>query len=189
MPLVVLISGAPASGKTRLATVLAQATNLPVLSKDKIKERLFDTLGIEYSDDWSRRLGHASFDLLLGLADDFARSGVPCILENAFRRDDGPILQQALGDASVLRIHCQATPATLARRIQARIQDGTRQAAHHDRDLAEIIRACCVAPELDGPLIVVPTEDFSSEPYRDAVTRAVRDAKELRSATASRRGI
>lgn len=147
MPLVILISGAPASGKTRLATVLAQATNLPVLSKDKIKERLFDALGIEYTDDWSRKLGHASFDLLLGLAGDFARGGVSFILENAFRRDDGPVLRQALGDCRVLRIHCRATPTVLARRFHERIQGGTRHVAHHDRDLAEVTKACRVAPE------------------------------------------
>lgn len=40
MAAVVLITGAPAAGKTTLARELADRLSLPVLSKDRIKETL-----------------------------------------------------------------------------------------------------------------------------------------------------
>src|SRR4051794_10844242 len=44
-PLAVVVSGIPASGKTTLARQLALALELPLVSKDVIKEALFDALG------------------------------------------------------------------------------------------------------------------------------------------------
>ena len=41
---IVLVSGAPGSGKTTLGQPLAAALGMPFISKDAIKERLFDSL-------------------------------------------------------------------------------------------------------------------------------------------------
>ena len=41
----ILIAGLPAAGKTTISESLSQSLNLPVLSKDKIKELLYDTVG------------------------------------------------------------------------------------------------------------------------------------------------
>ncbi|MEO7074366.1 MAG: AAA family ATPase [Ktedonobacterales bacterium] len=44
-PLVVIVSGPPASGKTTLARTVAQEVRLPFFYKDGLKETLFDALG------------------------------------------------------------------------------------------------------------------------------------------------
>jgi SpoVK/Ycf46/Vps4 family AAA+-type ATPase len=63
MPLVLIITAPPASGKSTLGRQLAQRLGLPFLSKDLFKEVLFDVLG--WSDlEWSQRLGRASMKLL-----------------------------------------------------------------------------------------------------------------------------
>jgi adenylate kinase family enzyme len=46
---VVLVSGAPGSGKTTIAVPLAAELGLPLLSKDIIKEQLFDAGRFERS--------------------------------------------------------------------------------------------------------------------------------------------
>jgi dephospho-CoA kinase len=42
---VVVVSGAPGAGKSTLAVPLARALGFPLVSKDVIKESLFDSLG------------------------------------------------------------------------------------------------------------------------------------------------
>ena len=42
---IVLVSGAPGSGKTTLAHPLAEQLGLPLFAKDTIKEALHDNLG------------------------------------------------------------------------------------------------------------------------------------------------
>ena len=55
-----IILGCPASGKTSLARRLAAELTVPILSKNDIKEALFDVLG--FADrERSRRLSDACF--------------------------------------------------------------------------------------------------------------------------------
>jgi predicted kinase len=56
--LVVVATGIPASGKTTLATALSAQLEWPLISKDVVKEALFDALGTG-DLQWSQRLGRA----------------------------------------------------------------------------------------------------------------------------------
>ncbi|HWS64347.1 MAG TPA: AAA family ATPase [Steroidobacteraceae bacterium] len=63
-----IILGCPASGKTTLARRLAAELTVPILSKDDIKEALFDVLG--FADrERSRRLSDACFAAQLRMAE------------------------------------------------------------------------------------------------------------------------
>lgn len=62
----VVVSGLPASGKTTVASLLAPALRLPLLSKDTIKEALAEVLPVRSVGD-SARLGAASFEVLYAL--------------------------------------------------------------------------------------------------------------------------
>ncbi len=62
-PLVILVTGLPASGKTTVARQVARHLGLPVFGKDDFKEVLFDTLG--WKDlEWSRQLSQSCHGLL-----------------------------------------------------------------------------------------------------------------------------
>ncbi len=67
LPTLVLVTDAPGSGKTTLAVPLARHLGLPLITKDTIKEALFDTLGTG-DHTWSQRLGAASFQVMFALA-------------------------------------------------------------------------------------------------------------------------
>jgi|SRR5215472_981651 len=68
---VVLVTGAPGSGKTTLARPLAAELGFALLAKDQIKETLHDILGSCGADlAWSTRLGAAAMELLWALAAD-----------------------------------------------------------------------------------------------------------------------
>jgi predicted kinase len=67
IPLLVIVSGPPCSGKTTLARWLAKELALPLIAKDNIKELLFDHLG--WSDRaWSKKLGRATYPLIYYLS-------------------------------------------------------------------------------------------------------------------------
>ena len=83
-PALIIVSGPPGSGKTTLATRLAADLRLPLLTKDRIKEILFDTLG--WSDRaWSQRLGTATMELLYADLEAQLAAGCPSVIESNFR--------------------------------------------------------------------------------------------------------
>ena len=178
MAAVIVITGAPASGKTTLARMLAERLGLPVLAKDRIKETLFDALPGD--SDWSRRLGNASFQLLLQLVEELARGVGAFIVESAFRVSDGTELQRLLAGADVLHIHCQAADATLVERMSRRVASGERHPGHRHADVPSLIAAGVYArPGLNAETVMVPTDDFGSEKYGRAVDVALDRASEL----------
>ncbi len=63
----VVVAGLPGSGKTTLARALAVELDLPLISKDTIKEALFDALGTG-DLEWSKRLGRAAHLVMYGIA-------------------------------------------------------------------------------------------------------------------------
>jgi hypothetical protein len=87
-PLVLIVTGAPASGKTILGRQLAAALGLPYFSKDLFKESLFDSLGWQ-DRAWSQRSGGASMDLLFRAAEVLLEAGQPVALECNFYPVDG----------------------------------------------------------------------------------------------------
>src|SRR5688572_8145929 len=83
-PLLVIVSGAPASGKTTLGRRLAAEFQLPFIGKDDIKEVLFETLG--WSDRaWSIRLGVATYHLLYQAIETQLRAQRSLLVESNFR--------------------------------------------------------------------------------------------------------
>src|SRR5579871_2606062 len=66
---IVLISGAPGAGKTTLALPLAERLSWPLITKDHIKETLFDSMGgVGDSLEESRRFGAGAMETLWALA-------------------------------------------------------------------------------------------------------------------------
>ena len=87
---ILLVSGAPASGKSTLARALAETFGYPLLSKDAIKESLFETLGAHLTRDLdapelSRLLSRAAMEVLWSLAPGCTQ----VILEANFRPRSG----------------------------------------------------------------------------------------------------
>ena len=174
-PWVVVISGPPCSGKSRLAGRLAGRTGWPCLAKDPFKEVLFDSLGTGDAT-WSARLSQAAFELLFVAADAVLATGQDLLLEGNFRAPEhGERLGRLVaGRARLVEVACQADPGLLVSRHAARAADGSRHPGHLDAlrpwDPSALVR---YAPLGIKPGFVFDSgSDLGDEPLFDALAAA-----------------
>lgn len=85
-PLLVVIQGAPGSGKTTLVNRLRKDIEWPILGKDDLKELLFDKIP-QSDSDFSRLQGAVAFDMLYAFAKRFLAQDQSVIIEGAFWKD------------------------------------------------------------------------------------------------------
>ena len=79
----ILVTGIPATGKSTMAEVMSKKLKLPVISKDAIKELLFDNVGFQSRAE-KVKLGVASMEIMYYAAGQLMKAGQPFILENNF---------------------------------------------------------------------------------------------------------
>ena len=79
----ILVTGIPAAGKSTMAKFLGEQLQLPVLSKDSIKELLYDTVGFRSRAE-KVRLGTAAMDIMYYAAEQLMSCRKAFILENNF---------------------------------------------------------------------------------------------------------
>lgn len=158
-PLLVVVSGLPATGKTRLARTLAQSLCLPLISKDDYKEILFDRLGAE-----TPNLGPTSFELMWHTAEALLAARLSLVLETHFYHDPStPRLRELCNRYKALpvQIHLKASLEVIQARAAARIASGERHAGHVDKLRFDMPLPPQAPLELGGPLLVLDTTDFS----------------------------
>lgn len=79
----ILVTGIPAAGKSTMAEVMSERLKLPVISKDTIKELLFDNVGFQSRAE-KVKLGVAGMEIMYYVAGQLMKVGQPFILENNF---------------------------------------------------------------------------------------------------------
>jgi predicted kinase len=161
----------PAAGKTSLARGLAKHLALPLITKDDIKEALYDSLGVG-DLEWSRRLGTATYALLFGFCRELLSAQQSLVTEaNFFSGSQEPEFASLPAHRTV-QVHCEAPLEVLLQRYEGR----TRHPGHVDRDRAKDLRQRFTdgthkAMGLSGALIEV---DTSHHVDLDALANRVR---------------
>lgn len=154
-PSIVVVSGLAASGKTTIATPLADALGVPLVSKDAIKEALFEAVGSR-DLEWAGILSRAADAALVRIA-----AGLDAgVLDNYWRPETVEQLLAAVG-APMVEVYCRVDPAVAADRFLARV----RHAGHGDaeRDPEDVRRASVAVAgrfplNVLGPVVEVDAE-------------------------------
>ena len=137
---VVLISGSPGAGKSTLAVPLAEALGFPLLSKDVIKETLFDSIG-DFQHDivaTSDALDPAAMSLLWRLAADSRQ----VVMEANFKPGtDHEANIRGLSDRPV-EVYCRVAPEVAFNRYNQRGQRSDRHRVHYTNASDPIVRVC-----------------------------------------------
>ena len=180
-PALILVSGAPATGKTTVANSLSTRLRIPVIGKAAIKESLFETMGHK-NHEWSRKLGFASIVLMFELVEGQLAAGNSVIAETNFYPDmDRPRVEalRATADFTTIEVHCTADSDVAVARYRDRQDTAERHPCHRAeeaelREQENVWRDGFFRPMgLDGELLTVDTTDLSKFDL-DAVVETVR---------------
>lgn len=181
----ILVTGIPASGKSTMAEALSEKLKLPVISKDTIKELLFDRIGFQSREE-KVNLGIASMEIMYYAAKQFMKVRQPFILENNFENSSKEGIMTLLADYkySALTILLTGDYKVIYHRFLERNISPDRHRGHVINDCypekkertIEELKAASICYEdylygikhrgfdtfcVDGSRIVVDTTDFS----------------------------
>ena len=173
-PTIIIVTGRPAAGKSTFAKWLSQELKFSLVSKDSIREELFDRLGWK-DRKWAQDLGKASVDMMFYFAKAELIVGHSIIMDNAFYPPiSNPRFQALKAQFNVksIQIVCDSDRETLFRRFKERADSGTRHPGHGDHDVLDelyVNLADSSSPILDigGSVIEVDTTDFAKVDYQE----------------------
>jgi predicted kinase len=180
-PLVIVITGLPGTGKTSVGRTLSERFQLPLLTKDAFKERIFDALGW-HDKAWSLKVSEASHRILDYVIAEELQVGRSLIVESNFKPEfdsERFRLLQRHFDASVVQVLCWAAGDVLFERYWARQQadrhPGHVESATPDEQRRELAVGKCEPLQLEAPVVELDTTDFSQVDY-SSIVEAVRAA-------------
>lgn len=180
--LLIIISGPPCTGKTTLGKKIAGEFYLPLISRDDIKESLFDSLGIK-DREWSKKLGFASYKILYQILDQLLQAEQSLILESNFKPefDDERFLDlQKKYDLEILQIMCKTDGKILFERFKKRSESSERHPGHVDDQNYDEFKDVLLKGEhralnIGGKVFDVDTTDFDSIDY-NSIFNAIKSA-------------
>lgn len=156
-PLAVLLSGAPGSGKTTLAEVLASALNLPVLHNDALDHGAWRTR------DRAMKLGPSGVEPFYHSMELWLEYGISFVAERTFHPGvSEPDVARRLGPfATLVQVHCRSSQSS--RRWELRMRQDPLCGENRLNTLIPLVNRLNeeLAEPLDFgcPVFIVDTDD------------------------------
>lgn len=135
-PLLVVVTGSPASGKSTLARILADKINCPLLSRDELKEGLINTLGVSHSQ-LDRPVDLHVYETFFETIALLVSKGISLVIEAAFQdKLWRPKLLLLSQQSAIKIIICKTDPALARARFAKRLSSiPGREKFHGDQSL------------------------------------------------------
>lgn len=125
----IIITGAPASGKSTIAQNVSKITGIPYFSKDEFKIELFEKYGFNNHDE-KKKLSIQGENMLKNTISEHIDSDKDIIIDNNFKNFDA--VREAISahkNCTVICIMLKADYSVLAERYNLRISSGNRHTA------------------------------------------------------------
>jgi uncharacterized protein len=177
-PVVIVVCGAAASGKSTLAAELARRSRFPVVSSDAIRKRRAGVRATERAtaEHYTKEVTHATYDLLSrdALAYLDRRGGV-IVDATCHTKSERALLFHRLrrGDVTFLVVHCRVSLQTALARVAARMQSPERISDATPRIVAEQFRRFQPLDELPAQSVLALDGEQDIDVQVVCVTRAV----------------
>ena len=177
-PLLIIVNGRPATGKTGLAGRLSTELGVPLFTKDAVKELLGDVVGAA-DRDAAKTLGEASIALIVQHAEAVLATGSSAMVECPLipELSVAPVreVQERTG-CRVLQVFLTADPEVILERYGERERNEVHFDAEAREELEVSLRTAEVGPvPIDGETITLDTTDFDTVDI-EALTERVRAA-------------
>lgn len=167
-----IISGESVTGKSTIAQRFTEEFSLPLISRDEIKERLFNQLGVK-DRDWSHQVGLAAYEIMYYIADHLLSVGQSVILESTFKpaRQRQQEISKLITkyQPQILHIQTTASAPLLVERFAARSNSVGRHPGHVDstnlEDFKVVVEQGYQPMQLPGTFLKLNTDDWSMIDY------------------------
>ena len=172
-PVVILVNGPPAVGKTHMAVHLEQRYGIPRFSKDEFKEAMFDVLDAPPVGA-AHRFGRCAFTHLNIVMEALTRCSIPHIVEAFFYQDLAAEFLHGLVNrfnARIIQIYLYCDRRVLEQRFMARQCAHDRHPCHrmiedHNHILESIRRDQFTPIHVKCELVCVDTTNLDAISYR-----------------------
>jgi len=137
-PLLIVVTGSPASGKTTLAHILAGKINCPLISRDELKEGFINTLNVPHIQlDKSADL-HV-YDIFFETIELLISKEISIVIEAAFQDTLWrPKLLNLLNKANIKIVICKTNPGLIKSRFAKRLLNNPDREKYHGDGLLSL---------------------------------------------------
>lgn len=150
----ILVTGIPASGKSTIARFLSEELGITMLSKDDMKEILFDDVGFNSREE-KVKLGVASMNIMYYAAEQLMKHKLPFILENNFEDSSRE------GLLSILEMYSyKAITVTLTGDYEKIYERFTKRNESPERHRGHVVNDCYPEKEQGRIIPAIPYEWF-----------------------------
>jgi len=170
--------GGPATGKTTIGRKLADYYKLAYMSKDGVKEPIFDHVGhptsLENDSPLSGiKMDDAAQSILMYLIEEHVNSNTGCLIDSTFGKSHVPNLKKLFNHYNFkpIQVVCFAEIEILRKRYHNRANQNLRHPGHLDKILADSFEKINEMFNINKPLTLdshnfkVDTSSFTEEDF------------------------